>query len=85
MGSGYTLRLAIQKYGSHNFTKQILEFLPNAQKMLEREAEIVNESFINREDVYNVALGGGGGFFTSTRAEETSMGKMDFLVLVEKT
>ena len=59
MGSGTKIREAIKNEGIENFEKTILEFFDNHKKLLEREAEIVNEDFIAREDTYNIMLGGG--------------------------
>lgn len=62
MGSGKILNLAINKYGIENFKKDILEYFDTAKEMFAREKEIVNESFLLREDIYNIRLGGSGGF-----------------------
>ena len=39
------------------------------EEALQKEREIVNESFLQRPDVYNIALGGGSGLVTSTEIE----------------
>lgn len=62
MGSGKLIKLAIEKYGISNFKKEILESFNTYNEALEREKEIVNESFLLRDDVYNLKLGGDGGF-----------------------
>ena len=59
MGSGIVLKRAINKYGLENFEKEILEFCDCYDHLLKREAEIVNEQFLERDDVYNLAKGGG--------------------------
>ena len=61
MGSGLKLKRAIKKYGLENFEKTILQTFDNEEDMFSAEAEIVNEDFLLREDVYNLALGGYGG------------------------
>ena len=58
MGSGTLLRNAIKKYGKENFTKRILYVYDNVYDALQCERKIVNEDFINREDTYNLVLGG---------------------------
>lgn len=62
MGSGRRLLSAISKYGIENFERTILEHFSDAESMYAREREIVNEEFLNREDVYNLKIGGEGGF-----------------------
>lgn len=62
MGSGKILRNAIKKYGIENFTKTILETFDNENQMYSKEAEIVCEEFISRNDTYNITIGGLGGF-----------------------
>lgn len=61
MGSGLSLKRAQKKYGLENFEKTILQTFNNQDDMYKAEAEIVNEEFLLREDVYNLALGGEGG------------------------
>lgn len=62
MGSGKIIRLAIEKYGIENFEKTILETFETQEAMFQREKEVVNEEFLNREDTYNLRRGGNGGF-----------------------
>lgn len=62
MGSGLRIRRAIEKYGRENFDKTILFECKSEEEMNAKEAEIVNEDFIARDDVYNIELGGIGGW-----------------------
>jgi hypothetical protein len=62
MGSGKAILQAIEKYGIDNFEKTILEFFDNSESMFRRESEVVNDSFLERDDVYNLRKGGMGGF-----------------------
>lgn len=62
MGSGKVIKSAIQKHGFLNFKKDILEHFDTSEAMYAREAEVVNEEFLLREDVYNLRRGGYGGF-----------------------
>ncbi len=58
LGSGRDLIKAIKEYGKENFKKEII-FLGKSKKEIEKkEKEIVNEDFINRNETYNVSLGG---------------------------
>lgn len=60
MGSGKLIQRAIKKHGLENFEKTILEFFDDVDSMYIRESEIVNLSFLQRDDVYNLAPGGSG-------------------------
>jgi group I intron endonuclease len=62
MGSGKYLNRAFSKYGKENFTKEILFEFDNAKDMYAKETEIVNEDFLKRNDIYNLKVGGQGGF-----------------------
>lgn len=61
LGSGKKILLAINKYGKENFIRETLFEFPNAEQAYEKEAEIVDQDFLARSDVYNIALGGMGG------------------------
>lgn len=62
MGSGKVIQRALAKHGVENFTKVILETFEDEKSMYAREAELVNDEFLSREDVYNIRRGGLGGF-----------------------
>jgi len=62
MGSGKVILRAIEKHGTNNFKKVILEQFDNPAAMYAREKEVVNEDFLSRKDVYNLRRGGTGGF-----------------------
>jgi len=62
MGSGKILLSAIQKYGTENFSKIILELFETSAQMYAREREIVDDAFLLRKDTYNIRRGGFGGF-----------------------
>lgn len=67
MGSGSRLYYAKKKYGIENFKKEILKFCESTDEMLAEEAQIVNEKFLQRNDVYNLTVGGlGSWFFTNS-------------------
>ena len=51
--------LAVQKYGFDSFKRAIIKIFDTEKEALNLEGEIVNEDFINRNDTYNIALGGG--------------------------
>ena len=57
-GSGRTLIKAIKKHDKANFKKEILEWFDWRCEALNREAQIVNEEFVNRGDTYNLKTGG---------------------------
>lgn len=62
LGSGNLIRRAIKKYGRENFKREILFECSSKEEMDIKEAELVNEEFLKRDDVYNIKLGGDGGF-----------------------
>lgn len=62
LGSGNLLKYAIKKYGEENFKREILVKCSTKEEMNAKEAEFVNDDFLNRNDVYNIKLGGEGGF-----------------------
>jgi hypothetical protein len=61
-GSGLIIRRAIRKYGRPAFKKDILHIFNTRSEMYAKEAEIVTPEFLARPDVYNVTLGGNGGW-----------------------
>lgn len=69
LGSGKLLTVAIQKYGKDNFEVVDRWFFDNEDLAYEYEADIVNENFIARDDVYNLQLGGHTASHTKHRSE----------------
>lgn len=67
IGSGILISRAVKKYGRENFSRTILHCFENPKDAYDKEREIVNESFILREDTYNQALGGRGGYIGNYR------------------
>lgn len=59
MGSGVEITKAIKENGKEKFEKKILFIFDNYREMLEKEKEIVDLNFINRNDTYNIIIGGG--------------------------
>lgn len=60
MGSGKNIIDAYNHYEINNFEKEILFLFNNEKDMFLKEKEIVNKEFLEREDVYNIAIGGCG-------------------------
>ena len=60
-GSGLRLNRAISKYGIENFERKTLYIYNNDKECSDKERELVNENFCDRDDTYNIALGGNGG------------------------
>lgn len=75
MGSGKVILRAIQKHGTNNFRKDILEYFDSYQDALAREKEIVTEEFLSRKDTYNLRRGGHGGFDYINRTGKNLYGK----------
>lgn len=49
---------AVKKYGVKNFTRKTLAIFDTEQEASDLEEQIVNEKFLERNDVYNMVLGG---------------------------
>ena len=61
-GSGNLIVAAINKHGIENFEFKILIDLKNKEEMNLLEKMVVTEEFCKREDVYNIKVGGEGGW-----------------------
>lgn len=57
-GSGIKITRAIEKYKLENFTKEIIYCFTDEKEAYLKEAEIVNREFVNRDDTYNIIVGG---------------------------
>jgi 1-aminocyclopropane-1-carboxylate deaminase/D-cysteine desulfhydrase-like pyridoxal-dependent ACC family enzyme len=79
MGSGTILKRAKKKYGIENFKKEILSSHETPEEMLAEEKHLVDEVFLGRDDVYNLAIGGKGSWFyvnlTLSEEQRTKAGK----------
>ena len=62
LGSGKLFNRALAKYGEESFQCTVLKFFNTVEEAFAHEKEIVNESFLKRDDVYNIKLGGHGGW-----------------------
>ena len=60
---------ACKKYGLDAFKRYTLYVFDSYEEALQKEKEIVNEKFLQRPDVYNVAVGGGAGLVPSQEIE----------------
>jgi hypothetical protein len=60
-GSGKALKKAIKKYGKSSFKKEILFIFDNELEMNDKEKELITEELVQREDTYNMGVGGEGG------------------------
>ena len=54
----WAFHYAVAKYGIENFTRETLFIFDTEKEAYKKEEEIVDLEFINREDTYNIALGG---------------------------
>lgn len=58
---------AVKKYGPQNFKRKTLAVFNTEKEASDLEEQIVNEKFLEREDVYNMILGGLAGCLISQR------------------
>ena len=88
MGSGLYLNHAQEKYGIENFTKEILFECSSEEEMNDKERELVNEDFVKRNDTYNLAIGGSGGwYYVNNELTHNNIGnhrRLGFLGLYDK-
>lgn len=71
LGSGYILKKAIEKYGIHNFTKEILEECKSSDILEKREIFwIAKYNSTNTDIGYNITDGGTGGNTYKYKTEE---------------
>lgn len=73
LGSGKALKAAIKKYGKENFEKQIIKIFNTAEEAYAFEKEIVDYEFIQRDDTYNLAVGGSHVEFTEELRDKISL------------
>lgn len=59
LGSGTRLKKAIKKYGKENFIRRTIKSFDTLQEALDFEALIVDDDLVQRDDCYNLCLGGG--------------------------
>ena len=67
MNPKYKFQYAVKKYGPKNFRRKTLAIFNTLKEASDLEEQIVNEKFLERPDVYNMILGGLGGYFISNR------------------
>lgn len=60
LGSGKAIKLAIEKYKSENFIKEILYCFIDETEAYLKEEELVTQEFVERNDTYNMMPGGKG-------------------------
>jgi hypothetical protein len=60
MSSSKVVKNAIKKHGKENFKKEVLYNFLTLEEMFKKEAEIVDEKFVNRKNTYNLKTGGTG-------------------------
>lgn len=64
LGSGKRLRNSIRKHGKENHVREILEFLPTKEQLIEREKEIITSEMLCDEQCMNIMSGGTGGYIS---------------------
>lgn len=69
--SGVRINRAVKKYGKNNFTRENIFEFDNYDDAVKKEAEIVDQGFIDRKDTYNMVLGGGNFQIGHKHSDET--------------
>ena len=75
-GSGKILNFAKAKYGLENFTKTILFYCANEEEMNLLEKFVVTPEFCQRDDTYNLKVGGEGGGQKGIKRSESTKARM---------
>ncbi len=83
-GSGTYLKKSIIKHGPENFIKEIIHIFDNEGEMNAKEKELVSLEFCLREDTYNIAVGGLGGFGFRTAEQRIESGSKGQRIFKEK-
>ena len=73
LGSGSKLIKAIKKYGRKAFKRETLSEHTSAASAFEKEKQLVDANFLNRSDIYNLALGGRGGILNQEHRNKISI------------
>lgn len=68
---------AVKKYGVKNFHRSTIAIFDNEKEAYKLEESLVNEEFVRREDVYNLALGGRINVINSFPKKEVHMYDLD--------
>lgn len=58
LGKGIAIKKSVQKYGRSKFKRQILHFCLTREDAFALEEQIVDTSFVLRQDTYNLTVGG---------------------------
>lgn len=76
IGSGITLKHAIQKYGIENFHNEVIAYHETHEDAYKHEAQIVTDELVNADDCYNMIRGGKGGGLTKPFLSEEQLALM---------
>lgn len=79
LGSGKLIKRAIEKYGPENMKQELLLVTEDEEEAAQLEKELVNRVFIERDDTYNLSIGGkvcilfgeNNGYFGKKHTKET--------------
>lgn len=76
IGSGDIIKKAINKYGRSKFKRTVLFEFDTLEEAYLKEKELVTEEFLDRDDTYNVRLGGVGMFGHTRKTKDLLAKKM---------
>ena len=75
LGSGKLLKQAIEKYGPENMKQELILVTADKEEAFALEKELVNRVFIERDDTYNLSIGGNVAILFGETSEERSAEK----------
>jgi len=70
LGTGTAIKRAIKYYGKENFKKEVIFMAFDPLSLDWAETILVDEEWVNRDDTYNLVLGGYGGHKGIVRSQE---------------
>ena len=71
MGGGQRIKNSVKKHGKEIHLKEILEYLPDRNSLINREREMINEELLKDPLCMNLMIGGGSTEVIYTHIDDT--------------